>query len=191
MADLDDFLDRYQPPVEEVAVCGRSSLIADHARTESEIVGFRAKNGLAGPPAELLDRLAELEAEIERSVLVFRLQAMPYRRWADLLASHPPTKEQRASGAGANAESFEPAAFAACAVEPKVSPEQAARLHDTLPPGEWRALMDAVYRLHREQVAAPKSLLLSALPLLNDGFSTTPPDEGSLGEPSSGDSGEQ
>jgi len=191
MAGIDDFLDGYEPPVEEVPVCGRPGLIAEHALVEAEVARHSIHGTLGGPPQELLDRLAELEGEIDASVTVFRLQAIANRPWADLLAAHPPTTEERAKGYGVHPETFEPAALAACAIEPALTVEQAERIADTVPRSEWAALTDAVRRLHEDRSTAPKSPLLSALRPANAGSSATPLDEGSLGEPSSDGSGEQ
>ena len=191
MASIDDFLDGYQPPVEEVPVCGRPGLIAEHAQVEAEIAGHHVHGNLGGPPQELLDRLAALEAEIEASVMIIKLRAIANRPWADLLAAHPPTTEERAQGFGAHPDTFEPAALAACAVEPTFTVEQAERMANTIPRSEWAALTDAVRRLHEDRSTAPKSLLLSALRPASVASSATQLDEGSLGEPSSDDSGEQ
>lgn len=188
---LDDFLDGYEPPVGEVVICGKPGLIADHHRLDAEVMGHRARSGLGGPPAELLDELARIEAEIEASAYVIRLQAIAHRPWADLLAAHPPTTEERALGYGTHPATFEPAAVAACAIEPTITVEQAERMRDTLPRSEWQALTSAVRDLHEERSAAPKSLLLSALRPASVASSDTPLNEGSLGEPSSDDGGEQ
>lgn len=190
-SSVDDFLDGYQAPVEEVPVCGRPGLISDHALLEAQVARLTVHGTLGGPPKELLDQLAAVEAEIEASVTVFRLQAIANRPWADLLAAHPPTTEERAMGYGVHPETFEPAALAACAIDPKVSVAQAERMADTLPRSEWAALTEAVRRLHEDRSTAPKSPLLSVLRPTNADSSATPLDEGSLAEPSSGDSGEQ
>lgn len=172
---IDDFLDGYELPVQEVAVVQRAGLIAEHARIEAEIAGHHSTGSLGGPPSELLDRLRDLEAEIERSALVVRLRALGTRQWSDLLAEHPPKKDQAQLGAQWNPETWEPAAVAACAVEPTITDEQATRMRDAIPPGEWRALVLAVLELHGERVVPPKSLLLSALALASGDSSTTPP----------------
>ncbi len=191
MTGIDDFLDGYEPPVEEVPVCRRPGLIAEHALLEAKVAKLSVHGTLGGPPQELLDQLATIEAEIEASVTVFRLQAIAHRPWADLLAAHPPTTEERAKGYGVHPDTFEPAALAACAIEPTLTVEQAERMADTIPRSEWAALTDAVRRLHEDRSTAPKSLLLSALRPASAASSATQLDEGSLGEPSSGDSGEQ
>ncbi len=191
MTSVDDFLDRYEPPVEEVAVCGRAGLVAEHARTEAELAGHAAHASLGGPPAELVDRLRALEAEIESSAIVITVQARTSREWADVMAFHPPKGDAAKVGAPYDVETWEPAILAACAIDPVLSAEQAVRMRETLPPGEWRALMEAVVRVNGERVVAPKSLLLSALALVSDDSWGMPPAGGSLGEPSLADNGGQ
>ena len=192
MADpVDDFLDGYHLPVEEVAICGRPDLIAEHAKVEAEVAGHVRTASLAGPPPELVDRLAALEAEIEESVTIVRLRALSNGAWMDLRGQHPPTPAQKELGFAVNPDTFEVAALVACAVEPTYAEDQAQRMRRTLAPGEWTVLTAAIRRLHEERSSVPKSLLLSALRPASAGSSDTPPDEGSLAEPSSGDSGEQ
>lgn len=188
---VDDFLDGYHLPVEEVAICGRPDLIAEHAKVEAEIAGHVRTASLTGPPSELVDRLAALEAEIESSVTVVRLRALGNGAWLDLMAAHPPTAAQKELGYSVNRDEFEVAALAACAVEPTYAEDQAQRMRRTLAPGEWGVLTSAIRRLHEERSSVPKSLLLSALRPANDASSDTPLDEGSLGERSSGDGGGQ
>lgn len=181
---VDDFLDGYSGPVEEVPICGRPDLIAEHAKLESEIAGARASAGLAGAPAELVDRLAQLESEIDETVMVFRLRGLSYQEWAAMQREHPPTED----GMRYDPETFEPAALAACATDPVLTVEQAERMAGTLPPSEWQALTCAMYRLHGARSSAPKSLLLSVLRRQNGDYSasqpsTESPDPGSLGDP--------
>lgn len=183
--DLDAFLDGYELPVEEVPICGRAGLVADHAAAEAAVLAAQAGAGLGGAvPRELLDRIAELEAEIEESVLVFRVQALSQRAWADLLAGHPPTDDDRKKGLRYHPGTFDPAALAQCAVEPSVTIAQAGRLRDTLPPSEWARLMVAVLTVNNEATSPPKSLLLSALHMSAPSSTTPPivesPDQGSL-----------
>ena len=188
--DLDTFLDGYQLPVEEVPICGRAGLVADHAAAEAAVLAARVNGDLGGEQQELIDRLTEIEAEIEASVMVFRVQAVSQREWADLLAAHPPTETERKKGQRYNPETFDPAALSACSVEPPVSSEQAARLRGTLPTVEWARLMLAVLTVNQEATAPPKSLLLSAL-RMSAQSSTTQPSADYLDQGSLVDSGEQ
>ena len=187
---IEDFLDGYAPAVREVPICGRPALIAEHAKIEAEISG--PDYGLAGPPAELVDRLAELEAEIEASVRVFRLEALSQQAWADLLAEHPPSPSKGQDDYAWDPDTFEPAALVACSPDAaQITHARAERTRAVLPPGEWQTLIRAILDLHKEHFAAPKSWLLSARHHLSDASLSTPPSEESLDQGSLGGSGEQ
>lgn len=187
--DLDEFLDGYERPTALVPVCKRAGLLARHRELEAEVLAQRGES-LGGASAELLAELEAVEREIEESVRVFRLSALSHQEWADLMAQHPPTPEQRKEGHGANPDTFGPAALAACAVEPAVTVEQAQRLQQTLPPGEWETLMLELRTLNQGKVNPPKSLLLSAARRMNGASSGQQHDTESLAAGSSADVGE-
>lgn len=190
--DLADFLDRYPPPVEEVAVCARPDLVSEFEVAESAMFTAQRSGGLGSTvPQELIDRVADLEAEIEQSVMVFKVQGVSKLEWSDLLAAHPPSDEARKEGMSYDQDGFELAALAKCAVEPTITVETAARLRATVPEGEWSRLALAVFTVNQGATSPPKSLLLSAIRHMSDESSTTPLSEGSLAGPSLDGSGEQ
>lgn len=190
MTDVDDFLDGYQVPVEEVPICRDPSLVERFALVESRLAAEEARAGLAGAPPELLELHEALSAEVEEQVQVFRLQAIPLPGWVRLMAEHPPTPAEREAGEFANPDTWEPAVVAACAVDPVMSVEQASRMRSKLAAPEWGALRDAVIRLHTGG-AGPKSLLLSALRRASAASSDSLPSTESLADPSSDASAEQ
>lgn len=178
--DVDEFLDIYERPRKLVPICPRAGLLVEFSELEAEILQAQTRDSLGGPPSELMERLKAIEDEIEQSVRVFTLEARTTREWSDLLAAHPPTKDQAKDGHIANPDTFGPAALAACAVDPVVTVEQAVRMRETLPPSEWEALTGALSALHRERVTSPKSLLLSVVRRMSDASSTMPLSAGSL-----------
>lgn len=185
---IDDFLDRYKAPVEEVPICGRADLIAEFAALEADIAGDTIAAALSGPPEVKVARLRELQAEIDESVFVVTLRGLSFSRWMELKAEHPPSAEDAAKGHDSDPNGWEPAVVAACASDPTMTVEQAERMRDTVAATEWGALLRAVGRLHSGQHTAPKSLLLSALPQPNSASSDTPdpgesPEAGSLAGP--------
>ena len=190
MGDIDAFLAGYKLPGEEVAVCRDPGLVDRFTVADSRVNAAEANAGLAGAPADLIEARDALAAEIEDSVQVFRLQATPLPDWLALQGEHPPTEEERAAGEFAHPDTWEPAAVAACAVDPTMTVEQAARMRGLVAAAEWAQLRDAVIRLHTGG-AGPKSRLLSALRRASVVSSDTPPSTGSLAEPSSDGSGEQ
>lgn len=63
-----------------------------------------------------------------------RLKAIGSQAYDDLLAEHPPTADQKKEGSTYNADTFAPALIASCAVEPKMTPNQAKQIWTS---GEW------------------------------------------------------
>lgn len=185
---IDDFLDRYKAPVEEVPICGRADLIAEFAALEADIAGDTIAGALAGPPVDKMDRLRELQDEIDESVFVVKLQGLSFSRWMELKAEHPPSAEDAAKGQDSDPEGWEPAVVAECS---GMTVDQARRMRDTIAATEWGALLRAVGRLHSGQRTAPKSLLLSALPRPNSASSDTPDPEASPEADSLAGPGEQ
>jgi len=193
VSNVDDFLAGYEPPCEEVPICGKPGLMSEFLLLESEIIEVcRKTDSLAGAPPEMTARLEELQAAIDASVKIFKVQNQGWQKWADLQAKHPPTPEERATGLLVHRETFDAASVALAAVDPPLTVEQASQLMAKVPPADWEALIGAVWRVHgRQATAGPKSLLLSALRRPSDESSDTPPSEGSLAEPSSDAGGEQ
>jgi hypothetical protein len=59
---------------------------------------------------------------------VVTLKAIGSKAYDDLLASNPPTNEQKREGQTYNAETFAPALISACAVTPALTVEQATEI---------------------------------------------------------------
>lgn len=74
--------------------------------------------------------------------LTLALTALSAKAYDDLLAAHPPTKEQKAEGEGYNPDTFAPAVIAAVVTEPKLTVEQATEIWtgETWNRGELRDL---------------------------------------------------
>ena len=168
---VDDFLGEFEAPTVEVQVCPRADLLEQHALLDRQLAeeGSKGSAGsLAGGKAkQLADQLLDLEAEIEAATRTFRLRAMSSRRWRSLLAAHPPTKQQKADGADFNPETFPVAALAACAVVPEMTLEQAEKIADALPLGDFQKLWSAVLTVNVGVNDAPKSVLATAIHRMN------------------------
>lgn len=192
MGQVEDFLDSYAAAVEEVPICGRPALFAEHQAVEAEMLAYHVGGGLAsGVPDELIERQTTILDEIDKSVMVFRLSAIPRQAWADLIRDHPPTDEQRRLGYLFDPEPFTLALIEACAVEPKLSAAQVERMQATLPQGEWDRLAGVAIKLNQGHVTAPKRGLLSAFQAMSGESWTTPQTEESLEASSLDGRGEQ
>lgn len=186
MSALDEFLDEFQPRRIAVPICKRGDLIARHERLERELAS--GGEGLASPK---LAELRDLESEIAASSQMFEFVGVTRRAWSDLMAKHPPAKEDARRGLDFDPNTFPQAAIAATCTDPGITPEQSEKLLDVLPQGEWDKLWGAVLTCNVEVALPPKSLLVSAAHLLNAESSPTSADTGSLAQPSSAGNGVQ
>lgn len=60
--------------------------------------------------------------------LVVTLKAIGSKAYDDLVAKHPPTREQKAEGANYNPDTFGPALISACSHEPHMTPNEASEI---------------------------------------------------------------
>lgn len=76
------------------------------------------------------ERLTEIEAEMESSLIEFRFRSIGHRAWADLLRDHPPTKAQLQLDRTLdhNPETFPTAAVSASCIEPVMTVAEVERL---------------------------------------------------------------
>lgn len=160
MDDLDAWLEECKPRTVEVSVCGRGDLLEQHTAAEAALT----QAGSPDEMRELAERVQAIEAEIQAATRTFRFRSVSTLEWTNLLAQHPPTKDQLKADplAEFNPETFPPAAVAACSAD-GITIEQAQRLHRTLREGEWRKIWSAVLQVNLGAVDPPKSLLAGAV----------------------------
>lgn len=60
-----------------------------------------------------------------------KLRALSAFELDELRSAHPPTKEQKAAGASVNGDTFSPALFAACAVDPSFTLDEAKEMWES------------------------------------------------------------
>jgi len=71
------------------------------------------------------------DADGEIIELVMTLKAIGSKDYDDLVAKHPPTREQKTDGANYNPDSFGPALISACSFEPHLTPNEAREIWDS------------------------------------------------------------
>ena len=173
---VDDFLGEYEAPTTEVEVCPRPELVIRHQELERRLVeaGQSSSSSLADSGSKDLAReLQELEQEMSETARKFRFRALSRRRWRSLLAAHPPLKQHKLDNFDYHPETFPVAAIAACAIEPVMTPEDAGKLEDLLPLGQFQKLWGAVLDVNLGVSDAPKSMLATAILRMNGASSTT------------------
>lgn len=106
----------------------------------SEVVEARSKQRAASKRATLakLKKKKRNEREVTINIdgddLTLLFRAIGMQEYDDLLAKHPPTREQREQGAAYNALTFGPALVAAVSVEPKLTEEDTKEIWES---GDW------------------------------------------------------
>lgn len=194
MSDIDAWLDeadQAEPLRTEVTVCLRGDLFNAHASLVAELETKRVETlGGTQGVVELSQRIAAVEAEIETKSRTFTVECIGHKRWADLLAQHPPTKEQRLRGLDNDERTFPQAAIAASVVDPKLTPAQVEKIAAKAPTGEWIKLWSAVLGVNLGGLQAPKSQAAAAILRANDGSLGTPPTGASPAASSSDGSGD-
>lgn len=181
---VDDFLGEFEAPTVEVRICPRADLLEQHRQLDRRLVEESTKGAgtlASGPPKDLADQLLALERDIDAATRTFRFRALSRRRWRSLLGAHPPLKQHKADGLDFNPETFPVAAVAACAVEPEMTQEQAEKVADAIPLGEFEKMWAAVLQVNLGASDGPKSVLATTIHRMNGAYSTTAPPAGSPG----------
>lgn len=194
MGVVDDLIATAQPRTEKVRICARGDLVEAWAEAATAAASAASEDqSLEGGPAtiEATERVVAIEEEMDRASVEFTVSTVPREVWADLLAEHPPSKEQRRAGHDHDPKTFPVAALAACTAEPPVSLDQAQKLAKVLHAGEWNKLWVAILGLNVAAMPSPKLRAATDLLRANGRSSTTPPLEGSLEDGSSAGSGAQ
>ena len=94
-------------------------------------------------------------ADDQKASILFR--ALGSKAYDDLMAAHPPTKQEKEDGAVWNSDTFPPALISACSVEPKIDEDSAKTIFTS---EEWSRgeLMDMfmkVVALNSEGINVP------------------------------------
>lgn len=159
---IDDLLNTAQHRTIPVRVCARGDLVDRHAVLVAQLERVTVDSLAPGDDArQIAVEIVAVEDEMEASTVTFIVASIPRRQWADLLAKHPPRKED--VGSDHNRATFPPAVVAACVVEPELTVEQATRLDETLPPGEWVKLWMAAVSLNTTENPHPKLVAASEI----------------------------
>lgn len=186
MTSIDDLLAEITAREKTVKILLDQRLLAEHERLDAELLAAtklddEENRDPVGPG--LAQKLVEFEAAIEAAKREFRFRAVGKKAWADLLALHPPTKEQTAANARIdhNPETFPGAAIAASCVDPVMTVEQVGRLEEALNLAQFDKLWAACLEANVGAFDSPKSLVAPLIVRMSDVFETTPVNGASRG----------
>lgn len=163
MTTFDEIKTLSKLPEKPVPLCLRGDLQAEYEELERELKmvegGARRAGTLAGSAAAtqpIKDKLDALRAEMQKSVRVFTLRALPRRRWRDLVTANPPRDQDKAEGLDYDGEKFTIAAVQACCIDPAMSVKEVEELCDeVLTQGQWDTLFAEIMWLNRRTVEVP------------------------------------
>ena len=121
MVKLSEVNAEARPFTASVWLCLRGDLVREHEQLERKLADLRrASDGsLGGDGAgEIARRIRDVEAELRAGETEFTFQAIGKSTWRNLLAEHPPTKEQKELGMDHNPETFAPVVMARSLIDP-------------------------------------------------------------------------
>ncbi len=174
MADTLALIRGAKLPEKTVPLCLRGDLAAQHEYLCTQLGMAQreaaATESLAGSPevTELAQQIVDLEKEMESSVGLFVLRALPRTEWAALVAKHPPRRHDGVilteDAQGVNSETFPDEAVRACMVDPVLSDADWHLLvSGAITDAQYGQLVDATWALNRGSVSVPFSRAASRI----------------------------
>jgi hypothetical protein len=158
-------------PERTVEICLRGDLVADHQAAERELekAEKQTSNSLAGNgAAEVAERIRAIEAEMQESVVEFRLRALPAPKFRAFKAEHPiriedgeQNKQDAVFGFDTD-KGFEPLTRA-CLIDPELDEETWSELMEKLSEQQFEELAASAWYLNRGEVDIPFSSAASRL----------------------------
>ena len=161
--DIAALLAEARRPERTVELCLRGDLQARLEDLERELgAAHESESGVLADGAEayrIAGQIQVLREQMKDSTAVFRLRAMTRKAWAELVAAHPPARDDEIEQAlGYHPDSFFPALIRASAVDPELTAEQWDRLiDDTLTSRQYDDLIDTTLALNRRPIDVPFS----------------------------------
>lgn len=160
-ASIDDILGQLQLPERVYHLCVRPDLQASWEQAEADLAAAERDSrdtlaGMSSAAKAAAKQVQDVEAEMASHMVPLRLRALSSKAWSDLVAKHPPREDL--DERSWNADTFGVALFAAAAVEPVMSEDQAGSLVDRLTMGQWNDLQSVLFTLNATGgVEVPKS----------------------------------
>ena len=123
-----------------------------------------ASTGRSRAETELAQQIEALRERMQAATTVFRLRALPKKRWSDMIAQHKPRPEDKEAGLDHNGQTLPVAVVAACCIDPQMSiPEVEELVDEILTQGQWDDLYLTAFMLNRRNVDVPFSASASAI----------------------------
>jgi hypothetical protein len=144
-------------------VCLAGELVGEYEELERQLREVRGEDSLASPAGAIRARMDELRGEMAEETAEFRLRALPRKKFRELIAAHPPRKDDdgnviQRDYLGVNYESFFDALIRKSIVEPAIDADTLTLLLDErLTDRQFEDFTDVVWNLNRASVNVPFS----------------------------------
>lgn len=152
-------------PQRTIRVCLAADLVAEWEELDRQRKEVARTDSLADPAGGINASMEKLREEMTAHTVLFRLQALPKRRWRELFAAHPPRKDEKGEPIrrdvmlGVHYENFFDALLKESIVDPKLDDETLTLLlEEKLTDRQWEELTDVAWNLNRGSVNVPFSL---------------------------------
>lgn len=180
---FDDILARLTPAEDVVWLCLDASKVVALRQLERDFVDAPTEaTSLAerSPASVIAEQIEALRAQMKGSETPFRVRALSPRRWQAFALREPARTKDESDDAYADRwQTYLCEMVAACAVEPTMTPDQAAVLADALPSSSWNLLAGTAMSLNMGSVSVPFSVAVSATTPASGQTSTPQPASGS------------
>jgi hypothetical protein len=178
VSEWDDIEAEYQAPTASTRIPMAARVVAQIDALEDELAELRRKeskdNSIGNPYTPqilpLAERIEELAEQARASEREFVFAGVGRKKFSDIAALHPPTKEQKdqAEEAGItrewNPETFPAALMAVSLVSPAgMTPERMQRIYDNWSVGVLAKMWAACWAANQGVNEVPKSLTASVL----------------------------
>lgn len=178
MASLTDVLEQARPPRQTLRLCLRGDLTTRIEELHGVYVAkLREDDNFNRPPEApaVAEEIVALEAEAEAASVDFVLESMGAQVWNEMLAAHPPTKDDLALGRDHNPRTFPYEAISLSLIEPTDATAEAVKaLEEQMSFGQWHRLWLACLAVNVIGGDIPKFDRLSALNGRSGSKPTTP-----------------
>lgn len=157
-------------PEKSVPVCLAGDLVAEHEALSRQLHTAQDTDSLASPAGAVRAQMRELAERMAAATVEFRFRALPRRRFRELVAAHPPRRDDNGQlltrdYLGVNYEEFFDALIRQSLVAPELDADTLTLLLDEkLTDRQFEDLTDACWNLNRSKVDVPFSPAASPSP---------------------------
>jgi hypothetical protein len=167
---ISDILGSIRRPERTVRLCMAGDLQAEFERLEADLAEARQKpqdaptlGGSQADPhiTDLARQIEEVRELMLEHTIVFRFQGLAAKAYSDLVARHP--AKDGGSRQDVDMDGYSTDLVATCAVEPRMTVDEARQLSEALTQAQWDALVAAAYACNKEDFDVPFSYAASAV----------------------------